>query len=347
MAVNDYQEVICATADRYGIPRDLLAAQVAVESGGDVGAIGDAGHSRGLLQIDDVYHDYDHARMLTDAAYALDFGAGLLVGYYRAHGNDWDTALVAYNGDWRNTTHYLARVTAARAAYVGWLGDGAADGPPATAARLVNLALHHLGDTTLRDDRNGTVPTAGMCQAWVQDLYAEAGISIPTYPSAKAAGDAVPLGKGLPPLAAQVFMAGPGWSVFDHTGVHVGGGRVVSALAAITLSDGWLDLETYRGWWLPDGLTSSPVATADTRAPQTAAGNPYGPVPMLHPFWSRWAALARQGLALPMMGYPVAAETTTASGRRIQQYERGWYGTQDAPGPWDCVQLLPREAPGP
>jgi len=76
-----------------------------------------------------------------------------------------------------------------------------------------------------------------------------------------------------------------------------------------------------------------------------APGNPYGAVPMQPPFWNRWHALDTLGLALPMMGYPRAAERTTPAGRRIQRFERGWFGTQDAPDPWNIVALLPAEWP--
>jgi N-acetyl-anhydromuramyl-L-alanine amidase AmpD len=76
-----------------------------------------------------------------------------------------------------------------------------------------------------------------------------------------------------------------------------------------------------------------------------AAGNPLGAIPMAAPFWNRWHALDTLGLALPMMGYPEAAEQTLASGRRVQRFERGWFGTQNAPDPWDLVALLPTEWP--
>ena len=74
-----------------------------------------------------------------------------------------------------------------------------------------------------------------------------------------------------------------------------------------------------------------------------APDNPLGTIPMAQPFWNRWHALDTLGLALPMMGYPAAAEQTLASGRRIQRFERGWFGTQNAPDPWDVVALLPTD----
>jgi hypothetical protein len=73
--------------------------------------------------------------------------------------------------------------------------------------------------------------------------------------------------------------------------------------------------------------------------------NPFGPVPLRAPFGDRWRALDAAGLALPMMGYPKAAERTLPNGRRIQRFERGWYATQDAAAPWNVVALLPEEWP--
>lgn len=73
--------------------------------------------------------------------------------------------------------------------------------------------------------------------------------------------------------------------------------------------------------------------------------NPYGRIPLRPPFWNRWNALAERGLALPMMGYPTAAERALPDGRRVQRFERGWFGTQDAEDPWNLVALLPEEWP--
>ncbi len=88
-------------------------------------------------------------------------------------------------------------------------------------------------------------------------------------------------------------------------------------------------------------LAPGPIALIAFYAPE----NPYGVVAMEPPFWNRWHALDTLGLALPMMGYPRAAEQTLASGRRIQRFERGWFGAQDAPDPWNVVALLPAEWP--
>ena len=87
----------------------------------------------------------------------------------------------------------------------------------------------------------------------------------------------------------------------------------------------------------------------ETTPPQPAVfyadDNPLGRIPMTPPFWNRWHALDTLGLALPMMGYPQSAEQTLINGRRVQRFERGWFGTQDAPDPWNIVALFPTEWP--
>ncbi|MCA1723035.1 MAG: hypothetical protein LC748_02020, partial [Thermomicrobia bacterium] len=75
-------------------------------------------------------------------------------------------------------------------------------------------------------------------------------------------------------------------------------------------------------------------------------GNPKGNIPVKIPFWNRWHLLDTQGLALPTLGYPVAPEQSV-NGRRVQEFERGWLGLQDAPEPWNVVTLFPSEWPTP
>lgn len=222
-----------------------------------------------------------------------------------------------------------------------WPADGVAPppSPVVTGEMLVAAGMKHLGQTHESDAWNGDHPVSGWCQADVEDWYTEAGLAVVHYLTAVAAHDAWPVAAGEPALGAQVWMIGPGWSVAGHTGIYIGGGRVLSGLASVMIATGWLDLPSYAGWRMPPGSVNTPPV-------RVVEGNPYGPVPMRHPFSSRWFQLQDgMGLALPMMGYPLEAERTAAGGRRIQQFERGWYGTQDAPAPWDVVQLLSTEVP--
>lgn len=360
-ALDSLQARIGAAADAHGIPRDLVAAQVLVESGGAVDAVGDSGHSRGLMQIDDVYHAYDHARMLTDAAYALDYGCTLLAGY-RAQYGSWDTALVAYNGDWANTTHYLARVMAARGQFAAWLDTsgeaGGADGESGesgisfqitgvTGATVAAEAMRRLGDVRETDAENGDHAVSGYCWAFVQDVLRACGLAVAHYGSARQAGDAV--ADRLQPRGAAAeagsigFWRGAGWSADDHVGICLGDGRVVSALASVTITAGWEANVGFRGWLRWSGVADAAGVGVGASAGvlHYAAGNPFGRVPLAGPFWARWDALAAQNLALPLLGWPTAAERLLPDGRRAQLFERGRLVTQPgALAPWDVVQPL-------
>ena len=205
---------------------------------------------------------------------------------------------------------------------------------------VVAAALAHLGQTHEYDSWNGDHPVSMWCQADVEDWYTEAGAPVPHYGTAAIAGDAFPLSSGHAPAGAQVFLRGAGWSPEDHTGISLGDGRTISGLASVVISAGWQDLPDYRGWRFPAGVVADPVQNVFT-----IPGNPFGAVTLMAPFWNRWNALDQAGLALPMLGYAVKAEQTLPNGRRIQQFERGWLGTQDAPDPWDCVVLLASEVP--
>lgn len=218
--------------------------------------------------------------------------------------------------------------------------------PPATVVTgqdVLNVAMQHLGDS-VETDRNGTHPVDFWCEATREDWHQWAGVPQPIYSTALAAASAKPLNPGIAPAGASVFFQGAQWSIAGHTGVALGDGRTISGLATVVISSGWQDpAQGYLGWRYGDGV----VASAPDSGPFFQEGNPYGKVPVQPPFWNRWWALEniRGGLGVAMMGWAVKAETTTANGRRIQQFERGWYGTQSAPDPWDCVGLMPAEYP--
>lgn len=214
-----------------------------------------------------------------------------------------------------------------------------AGAPVVTPDDVVRVALADVGKARLTDSWNGEHPVSMWCQADIEDWLVAAGLPVVHYPSAAVAGDAAPLAAGRAPKGALVYFRGPGWSVDDHGGISLGDGRTISGLATVVVTDGWQDLPSYRGWRWPDGIALAPAVDVD----YFADGNPWGPVPMRHPFWSRWDLLNRQGLALPQMGWPLKPERTLPNGRRVQEFERGSYGTQAAPDPWDVVQLLPSE----
>jgi len=137
------------------------------------------------------------------------------------------------------------------------------------------------------------------------------------------------------------FWRGAGWSADDHVGICLGDGRVVSALASVTITAGWEANVGFRGWLRWSGVADAAGVGASAGVLHYAAGNPFGRVPLAGPFWARWDALAGQNLALPLLGWPTAAARLLPDGRRVQPFERGRLVTQ--PGtlaPWDVVQPL-------
>ncbi len=72
-----------------------------------------------------------------------------------------------------------------------------------------------------------------------------------------------------------------------------------------------------------------------------AEGNPLGAIPMVSPFWNRWHALDRIGLALPMMGYPQAAERTLTSGRAYSAVRARLVRHPGRPRPLECRRAAP------
>jgi hypothetical protein len=212
---------------------------------------------------------------------------------------------------------------------------------------VVRAALAHEGETHESDTWNGDHVVSMMCQADVEDWQFEAtGVEPQHFVSARAARESAPVQFGEPDLGAQIWMSGPEWSPFDHTGVYIGDGRVVSGLSSVIVSTGWIDRADFAGWRRLVGVSSGVVVPA-REALRTAPGNPIPGNPgMLHPFSSRWFLLDALGLALPMMGWPVAPEGVLPNGRRYQDFQRGRFAVQDAPNPWDCVLMMPGELPG-
>ncbi len=127
------------------------------------------------------------------------------------------------------------------------------------------------------------------------------------------------------------------------------------------LSDAWK--AAMAGWYRAPGVvaanrTTPLPAPVPPQTPFFIDGNPYGPVPMRDLFWARWDALNAlgakldhpgavnpQGLALPTLGYPVAADYTLPSGRRIQKCERAYLAYDKGAAPFNVVVLMLSEQP--
>ena len=93
---------IAASAARFGLDAQLLAAVAAQETGGpgsNAGrnVVGDGGHGRGLFQIDDRYHAFARSGQAMNPQANADYAAGLLAGLLKQYGGDVHKALSAYN----------------------------------------------------------------------------------------------------------------------------------------------------------------------------------------------------------------------------------------------------------
>ena len=91
-----------AAATRHHLEPRLLAAVAAQETGGpgsDSGhnIVGDAGHGRGVFQIDDRWHAFARTPAAMDPAKNADYAAGLLESNLHRYGGDVRSALSAYN----------------------------------------------------------------------------------------------------------------------------------------------------------------------------------------------------------------------------------------------------------
>lgn len=93
---------ITSAGKRHGVDPQLLAAVAAQETGGpgsNAGAniVGDAGHGRGLFQIDDRWHHFASTGAAMDPAKNADYAAGMISVLLKRYGGDIHEALSAYN----------------------------------------------------------------------------------------------------------------------------------------------------------------------------------------------------------------------------------------------------------
>jgi hypothetical protein len=154
-------------------------------------------------------------------------------------------------------------------------------------------------------------------------------------------------GQGMPEAQLRASVALTRW-LCDTLGVprdrdHILGHRDLDSVER-SRCPGLSDQEWGVYLWMVD---DGPAPAAGGGDEFYAPDNPFGAVPMRPPIWTRWNLLHQQGLALPMVGYPMAPPQD-AGGRMIQRFERGWLAAQGEPEPWDVVMLMPHEiASGP
>lgn len=86
------------SAKAHGVPVDLLKAVAWKESGWNVRALSfDGHHGKGLMQIDDRYHQFARTKAAFNPVASANYGARFLAQLKRQHGS-WNAALKAYNG---------------------------------------------------------------------------------------------------------------------------------------------------------------------------------------------------------------------------------------------------------
>jgi len=91
-------EMLEAAAKKYGIPVDILKAVAQQESGWNPKALSfDGQHGKGVMQIDDRFHEFAKTQDVFDPAKNIDYGAKYLRSLYDQTGS-WQAALKRYNG---------------------------------------------------------------------------------------------------------------------------------------------------------------------------------------------------------------------------------------------------------
>lgn len=113
---------------------------------------------------------------------------------------------------------------------------------------------------------------ADRCEAWAEQVYRNAGISVPMLASAWASYATYAMSDGLDDIKPGAFIYGSGTSsIYNHVGIYVGNGLVMDnegsrSGAAVTVEE-WLSWQTvtssnngqsgYFGWGYPPGLDFS------------------------------------------------------------------------------------------
>ncbi|MBI2264456.1 MAG: lytic transglycosylase domain-containing protein [Armatimonadetes bacterium] len=103
-------QMLEATAQKYGIPPNILKAIAWQESGWNSNAVGDGGKSFGMMQIYSSAHpDYNIAKGKSDPSYNIEYGAKLLRSLYDRYGS-WEMAITRYNGSGPMAEAYRGKV---------------------------------------------------------------------------------------------------------------------------------------------------------------------------------------------------------------------------------------------
>ncbi len=92
-------QMLDAASKKYGIPPNILKAVAWQESGWNPNAKSfDGQHGKGVMQIDDRFHEFAKTDAVFDPKQNIEYGAKFLKSLADQSGGDWGKALKRYNG---------------------------------------------------------------------------------------------------------------------------------------------------------------------------------------------------------------------------------------------------------
>jgi hypothetical protein len=120
----NYNDSINKYASKYGIDPNIIRAVICVESGWNPDALSfDGQHGKGLMQIDDRFHDFAKTQDVFNTDKNIEYGTKLLSDYIKEFDGDVESGIGAYNSGpgnitstWKNP-EYLKKVFTAYSVY--------------------------------------------------------------------------------------------------------------------------------------------------------------------------------------------------------------------------------------
>lgn len=241
--VSKWATQINAAAKKYGIPANIIAGVMMVESGGNDKALGAKtkwGQAKGAMQI--MPFHFKSGENPYDIALNIDKGASILARNYKKRGN-WGQALSDYNGTTGSSkgTYYTNKVMN----YVNsWGGIEAKGGnQPVTASGSASRtkldaaiadAMKQQGKTYVLgakvDLKNGN-PGAFDCSSLVQWAYGRQGISLPRLARQQYTATQRVDKANLQPGDLVFFQGTTGAPGITHVGIYIGNGKMVNAVS--------------------------------------------------------------------------------------------------------------------
>lgn len=239
-AIEQWRQQLDEASRQHGVPVEVLAAIMEIESTGNPAALSPQG-AVGLMQVMPNYHQARAAKYggdLRDPRTNIQVGAEILAENQRRYGN-WESAAAAYLGavddtgqpttaaDAHGTTGiaYVDRFRQARDRYQQRWSQ--AQTTPATrdAADVVNVASRFVGTPYVW---GGSTPAGFDCSGLIQYSYGLTGKQLPRTSQQQYAAT-----QRIAPAAARpgdlVFFNGPNGEFAGHVGIYIGNGQMLNA----------------------------------------------------------------------------------------------------------------------